>query len=397
MAQCGAPPGRRRQDCLITDSAGAERCYEGQAIARRVAGWPTLVHMWGAALRRHWRATAHWLVVGAAVGYLAWLTPGLAREFARAIGPLEHLRLEWVLVAVVCSVAALALYGEMHRQLLLVGGARLPVTTVQGINVVENAVSTTVPVVGGAGAIVYAIDQLRRRGVDSALASWSVLVAGVIATLTLLVLGALGLSWGGRIPVALGVSIAALIILGSVGVWNVLTHPAVLQRSLRVLLLLGRWIPGLCRSCRGTWAERAEETSRRLSTRIALLQPSGLRWVLLIMLAALSWIMDYLTLAASLAAVGSSAPWAVLLVGFLLVQGSIALQVFPGGAGLAGTSLLALLLASGVATGSAAASVLIYRSISWLGLAFLGWVIYALWIHTAPIHLHRHAPELGTT
>jgi uncharacterized membrane protein YbhN (UPF0104 family) len=93
--------------------------------------------------------------------------------------------------------------------------------------------------------------------------------------------------------------------------------------------------------------------------------------------------------------VGSPVPWGALLVAFLLVQGSIALQIFPGGLGLAETSLLALLLASGVAAAPAAASVLIYRSISWLGLSLLGWAVYALWIHTAPLHLHRHAPELS--
>ena len=108
--------------------------------------------MWASKLRKHWRTAAHWLVVVAAIGSLAWLMPGLVSQFPQAIGPLRHLRREWVIVAVLCGVGALALYSEMHRQLLLVGGARLPVTTVQGINAVENAVSTTVPVVGGAGA-----------------------------------------------------------------------------------------------------------------------------------------------------------------------------------------------------------------------------------------------------
>ena len=74
------------------------------------------------------------MVVGAAVGYLAWLMPGLASQFAQAIGPLEHLRREWVIVTVLSGVVALALYAETHRQLLLIGGACLPVTAVQGIN-----------------------------------------------------------------------------------------------------------------------------------------------------------------------------------------------------------------------------------------------------------------------
>lgn len=346
-------------------------------------------------LKKHWQTVVHWVVVGVAIGYLAWLVPGLAGEASRAIGQLDNLRWEWFLVAVVCGIAPLILYGELHRQLLRVGGSDLSFTTVQGINFVENAVSTTVPVVGGAGALVYAIDQLRRRGVDSALASWSVLMAGVLATLCLLVLGVIGLGLAGHIPVALAVVLAAVIVLGSVGAWKLVTHPAVLRRTLNLVVLLGRWIPGLCHTCRDAWTERADQVSQRLSARIALLQPSVVQWLVLIALAASTWVLDFLSLAASVAAVGAPVPWGVLLVGFLLVQGSIALQISPGGAGLAETSLLTALVASGVAAGPAAASVLIYRSITWLGLAMLGWLVYAFWIHTAPIRLHRHAPELS--
>jgi len=46
------------------------------------------------------------------------------------------------------------------------------------------------------------------------------------------------------------------------------------------------------------------------------------------------------------------------------------------------------------AAGPAAATVLLYRAISWLGLSMLGWVIYGIWIHRSPVHLHRHVPEL---
>lgn len=335
------------------------------------------------------------MVAGGALGYLCYLLPGLVTQVGEASQPLDHLRWWWVVAAVFSGVLALVLYGELHRQLLLVGGARVPGHTVQGINFVENAVSNTVPVVGGAGAIVYAIDQLRRRGVDAPLASWSVLLAGVLATLTLVVLGAAGLGIAGRMPLGLALALAALIGLGAVGVWKVLTHPTVLRKGMRPVVWLGRWLPGGCRTCRQTWAEHAEQVVARLADRIALLRPSAPRWIIFVVLAALTWILDFSTLASSVAAVGSSAPWNVLLVGFLLVQGSIALQILPGGAGLAETSLLALLLASGVTGATATASVLIYRCISWLGLSLLGWLIYGLWIHTSPLHLHRHAVELS--
>jgi putative heme transporter len=344
---------------------------------------------------RHWRSVAHWLVVGAAVGYLAWTVPGLADEAAEAIGQLDSLHWGWLVVAVLFAVAALVLYGELHRQLLRAGGARLSAATVQGINFVENAVATTVPVVGGAGAVVYGIDQLRRRCVDSALASFSVLAAGVVATLSLLVLGALGLGVAGRIPLVLGVSLAVVIVAGSVGAWKALTHPAVLHRGLRLLVPLARWLPRVCRSCRNTWATRADEVALRLSARITLLRPTAARWLGLITLAGLTWVLDYVSLAASVAAVGYPVPWGVLLVGFLLVQLSIALQIFPGGAGLAETSLLGALLGAGVAAAPAASTVLIYRLITWAGLSLLGWAVYAFWIHTAPLHFHRHAPEVS--
>lgn len=343
---------------------------------------------------KHWRPVAHWLVVALGVGYLAWVAPGLAASARQVSAPLSGLRWGWLAVAVLCAVAALMVYGELHRQLLLVGGASVSFGVVQSINFVENAVSVTVPVVGGAGALAYAIDQLRRRRVDAPLASWSVLVAGVVSTVILLLLGALGLGAAGRVPFGFGLLLAVLIALGCVGMWKVLTHPVVLRRVLRPLLWLGRWTPGLCRSCRSTWASRVEQVSRRLSVRIAGLRPSAGRWVLLVTLAGLPWALDFASLAASAAAVGAAVPWGVLLTGFLLVQASIALQVFPGGAGLAETSLLASLLASGVPAASASASVLIYRSITWLGLALVGWALYALSIHTAPLHVHRHAPEL---
>jgi uncharacterized membrane protein YbhN (UPF0104 family) len=350
---------------------------------------------WWLAFRKHWQLVAHWLVVAAAVGYLAWVAPGLVADAGRAIRQLDHLRWGWLAVAVLCGVAALVVYGELHRQLLLVGRARVSVAAVQSINFVENAVSVTVPVVGGAGALAYAIDQLRRRRVDATLASWSVLAAGVISTVTLLLLGAVGLGATGRVPLVVGLSVAVLIALGCVGMWKVVSHPTVLRRVLYPLVLLGRWIPGMCDSCRLAWAVRTEQVSRRLSTRIGVLRPSTGRWVALILLAALPWALDFSCLAVSVVAVGSPVPWGGLLVGFLLVQASVALQIFPGGVGLAETSLLAVLLASGVAAGPAAASVLIYRSITWLGMALVGWALYALSIHTSPLHIHRCAPEVA--
>jgi hypothetical protein len=113
-----------------------------------------------------------------------------------------------------------------------------------------------------------------------------------------------------------------------------------------------------------------------------------------IAVAILSWFLDFLTLAASATATGTRVPWTVLVVGFLVVQGSIALQILPGGAGLAEAGLLGVLIGAGVAATPAAALVLVYRLISWLGLSVAGWVVYALAPHTGRSRSVRSLPTV---
>jgi uncharacterized membrane protein YbhN (UPF0104 family) len=220
-----------------------------------------------------------------------------------------------------------------------------------------------------------------------------VFVAGLLAALTLLVLGVLGLGWTGEVPPFLAISIAAVLILWAVGVWEVVTHPAVLRHVLRPLFLVMHRIPLLRRNSGRGWLTEADLASRSVSARVAVLQPHALGWLVLISLAALSWLLDFATLTASTAAVGVSSSWSALMVGFLIVQGSIALQILPGGAGLAETGLLGVLLASGVATGPAAATVLLYRAISWLGLSLLGWAMYPMLARRKPVEQHQPADD----
>jgi putative heme transporter len=253
-------------------------------------------------------------------------------------------------------------------------------------------VSNTVPVVGGAAALGYAITRFRRWGTDPALASWAVLLAGVLTTLWLLVLGAVGLALSGKLPWALAGVVVVAIVVGGPAAWLVLTHPIVLGRLLHPAVRLAAHLPHPCSECRTGWASNVEAAVDRVTARVALLRPSAPRWLLLLGVALGTWALDFAGLAASAAAVLPSVPWAGLVAGFLLVQASIALQVLPGGAGLAEVGLLGALGAAGVDLGAAAAVVLIYRAASWLLPSALGWCIYAVQIHiTRPLpHLHRH-------
>jgi uncharacterized membrane protein YbhN (UPF0104 family) len=225
---------------------------------------------------------------------------------------------------------------------------------VQSISFAQNAIGNTVPVVGGAGALAYAVAGLRRRGVDGALAAWAVLAAGALSVLCLVALGAGALTAAGRLPPAGGALVAAGVLGACAAVVLLARHPGALRGA---------------------------------AARLLPVRPSLRQWLVLLGAAVVPWLADVATLAAAAAAVPAPVPWPALVWGFLVVQGSIALQVLPGGAGLAEVGLLGVLLGSGVAPGSAAGVVLVYRVCSWLLPSALGWLLYGA--------QHRRAPGAG--
>jgi uncharacterized membrane protein YbhN (UPF0104 family) len=283
-----------------------------------------------------------------------------------------------------------ALYGEFHRRTLLVGGARLGAGAVQSITFAENAVALTVPVVGGAAGIAYAISRFHRRGADTEVAAWAVLLTGALATLCLAGMTAVALPATGRMPVALGAVLLVAVGAAGAGGWALATHPAVLDRVVAAVLHPVAHLPGRCPGCRARQLATLEQRVDAVAARLARLRPSRWQWLVLTVVACLTYVLDLASLATASAAVLPAVPWAALLWGYLLVQGSIALQVLPGGAGLAEVGLLGALLAGGAPAPGAAGVVLVYRIASWLLPSAVGWVLYAVQIHRVRPLPHEH-------
>jgi putative heme transporter len=344
-----------------------------------------------------WRTALHWSLFAAALAYLGYQLPPLVRSAGAAADRIGDIAWGWAGVAALLGLAAVAAYAELHRELLAIGGAPIPSRTVQSITFAENAIGNTVPVVGGAGGIAYAISRFHRRGADPALASWAVLLAALMTTLTLVGLAAGALGVTGRLPRAPAVLVVAGTGAVAVGLWTAATHPHVLRTVLRPFLRLSRWIPGQCAVCREGRAADQSALVDRVSTRLALLRPSRAQWAQLLAVSVLTWALDFGDLTMSSVAVLGEVPWSALVWGFVIVQGSIALQVVPGGAGLAEVGLLGALLASGASVGPATLTVLLFRANSWLLPSLLGWVAYGVHIHvTRPRpHLHHPAPAVA--
>lgn len=297
------------------------------------------------------RLAGRWALVLAALSWTACQMPPLVSATTGGAGVLRQLRWHWVAAAALLGIAAVALYGELHRQLLAAAGARPPGAAVQSISFAQNAIGNTVPVVGGAGALAYAVAALRRRGVDAGLAVWAVVAAGVLSVLCLVALGAGALTATRRLPLAGGLLVVAGVLASGAGTVLLARHPGALRGA---------------------------------AARLLPVRPAPRRWLLLLGAAVVPWLADIATLAAAAAAVPGSVPGPALVWGFLVVQGSIALQVLPGGAGLAEVGLLGVLVGSGVGPGAAAGVVLVYRGCSWLLPSAVGWLVYAAQHRSAP-------------
>lgn len=322
------------------------------------------------------RTVLRWGLMLGALGWTAHELPPLVRSAGAEAGVLETLSWGWVIAAGLLGLVAVALYAELHRQLLAVGGARPRAGAVQSITFAQNAIGNTVPVVGGAGALAYAVGRLRRHGVDAGLAAWALLLAGVLSFFCLLVLGAGALTATGTLPFAAAASVFAVVPAAAAAAWLLATRPAVLRAVWTPVLALRRRLPRTGPSVGAGRAADAGLHARTAAARLRLLRPSPGQWLRLLALSALTWLLDFAGLAAAAAAVPGPVHWSALVQGFLVVQASIALQVLPGGAGLAEVGLLGALLGSGTAPGPAAAVVLIYRTTSWLLPSLLGWLVY---------------------
>ena len=332
----------------------------------------------------------HWLLVAAALAYIGYQGPRLLSSVRDAASDLSRLHWGWVAASVVLGLLAVAIYALVHRELLLVGRARVPTRAVVSITYAQNSINATVPAVGAPASIAYAISRLRRCGVDSALATWVVMFAGLLDTLCLVGLAAVALAIAGLVPVPLAAVIIVSLVAGTVALWMLITHPDVMQRVLRPILWFDRFVPTGCQDCRAHRASDLDGLTRRVATRVAKLRPSPWQWTRVLGITVFSWIVDFANLIAATATAVRPVPWAALVLGFLVVQAAIALAVIPGGAGLADLGLLGVLLGAGVAAGPAAAVVLVYRASSWLLPAVVGWINYGVQIHLMQPRRHRH-------
>ncbi|MFE3546423.1 YbhN family protein [Nocardia sp. NPDC059177] len=281
----------------------------------------------------------------------------------------------WLFACVFLQALSMSGFGRVQKQLLHAGGVdvsqRKSVSVVYG----STAMSLTLPA-GQVFSTAFTYRQTRRWGASPIVASWQLVFSGVVAAAGLAMLGIAGAALvGNRIGFNL---IASLVALGAVlFAGNYLArHPGTLEALLRKLLaLVNRWRKKPPDHGIAKLAEiRAQLESVELGRKDAGLV--GV-WAVVYRLT------DVACLGAACYAVGADPKLSGLLIAFTAGKAVGSIPFAPGGIVYVDATLIyGLTAGAGLPASQAVAAAFVYRLVSFILVAIIGWIVFAFLFRT---------------
>lgn len=322
--------------------------------------------------RRNWR---RWLRVGIVVLVVvilsveAWFVwPHLEQAWDH-IGEINWW---WVLACIVAALASMDSYAQVQRVLMGSAGVRVRQRESLAVILASNSISQTMP--GGqvlAPAFIYR--ESRKWGATPVVASWQLVMSGLLAGVGLAVLGLGGALLAGAktSPYSVVFSVVGFVAFAIV-MQYVATHPETLEGP-------GRRVLGWINNLRDKPREHGVERLKRILDQLQSVQlkrraaGEAFAWSLF------NWVADVVCLAFACYAVGAEPGFAALMVAYAAGKAvGTALPLLPGGIGVVDAVLISAFTASGIPAADALLAVLIYRIVSYLLIALIGWVVVAM-------------------
>lgn len=282
---------------------------------------------------------------------------------------LGDIRWWWVLACIVAALLSMDSYAQVQR--ILMRSAKVHVSQRESLAVIlaSNSISQTMP--GGqvfAPAFIYR--ESRKWGASPVVASWQLVMSGLLAGvgLAILLLGGALLTGAQTNPFSVVISIASFIIFVVV-MQYLASHPESLEGLGRRVL---SWVNGFRDKPDDHGTDRFHRILGQLRAVHLRRRDAGeaFGWSLF------NWIADVACLAFACYAIGAQPGFAALMVAYSLgkAAGSF-IPLLPGGIGVVDAVLVAALVPSGMPTADAIVAVLIYRIISYLLVSLIGWVV----------------------
>lgn len=318
-------------------------------------------------LKRPAARAAFALVLLVAIGFIA-------REHLHFIGDgwreLEHANRAWISAAVAALALSMVAQAEVMVILLRSAGVAVKRRSANSLGLAANAWSATFPGGPALSAAMIFREQMK-WGATPVIASWYMVLSGVLASggMAILAIGAiffLGLTVK---PLTLALSLLVLVGLAWLANW-IATHPGLVERWLiSVVRRFNRW--------RSKPVDRFTESIQGLGKQLSAVRLPLPKLTAAITVSLGNWVFEILCLMACIFAVGAEPPMAGVVLSFLTAKLVGQAQVTPGGLGPVDLTLTTTLVSFGaMASSQAFAAVIVFRMLSFIGLALVGWVVF---------------------
>ena len=316
-----------------------------------------------------------WAIIVVAVVVLAVELALVRDQLAKAWKSLYSADWWWVLAAVAAAMASMHSFAQIQRTLLRSAGVRVRQWRSEAAFYAGNALSTTLPG-GPVLSATFIYRQQRMWGASPVVASWQLVMSGVLQVIGLALLGLGGafLLGASKNPLSLIFSLGGFLAL-------VLLAQAVAGRP-ELIDGIGVRVLSSVNSLRGkpvdTGLTRWRETLKQLESVQLGRRKLGeaFSWSLF------NWVADVACLLFACYATGGHPSLAGVTVAYAAARAVGSIPLMPGGLLVVEAVLVPGLVSSGMSLAAAISAMLIYRLVSWIFISAIGWVIFFFMFRT---------------
>jgi uncharacterized protein (TIRG00374 family) len=275
----------------------------------------------------------------------------------------------WLLASAVAAGASMHSFAQIQRTLLKSAGVYVKQWRSEAAYYAANSLSTTLPG-GPVISATFLLRQQRRWGASTVVASWQLVMSGVLQAvgLALLGLGGAFLLGAKNNPFSLLFTLGgfvALLLLGQA----VASRPELIDGiGVRVL----SWV----NSIRGRPVDTGSDKWREMLTQLDSVSLGRRDLSVAFSWSLFNWIADVACLGFAAYAAGDNVSVAGLTVAYAAARAVGTIPLMPGGLLVVEAVLVPGLVSSGMSLPNAISAMLIYRLISWLLIAAIGWVLF---------------------
>ncbi|MET0898496.1 MAG: YbhN family protein [Mycobacterium sp.] len=316
-----------------------------------------------------------WAIFGVAVAVLAVEAALVWDQLAKAWKSMLSANWWWVLAAVAAAMLSMHSFAQIQRTLLKSAGVRVKQLRSEAAFYAGNSLSTTLPG-GPVLSATFIYRQQRIWGASPVVASWQLVMSGALQVvgLALLGLGGAFLLGAKNNPFSLLFTIGGFVVL-------LLLAQAVASRPELLDGIVGRvlsWFNQLrnkpADSGLAKWREILGQLESVSMSRRTLGTAFG--WSLF------NWIADVACLAFAAYAAGGHPSLVALTVAYAAARAVGSIPLMPGGLLVVEAVLVPGLVTSGMTLPAAISAMLIYRLVSWIFIAAIGWVVFFFMFRT---------------